>query len=60
MTANDLVARPSLLESPQDSVSSVPQLYPQLEELLFPLISRMMSEEGADVLEEARRGYPPR
>lgn len=34
-------------------MSSVPQLYPQLEELLFPLISRMMSEEGADVLEEA-------
>lgn len=35
-------------------MSTVPSLYPQLEELLFPLITRMMSEEGGDVLEEAR------
>ena len=35
-----------------DSVCSIPQLYPQLEELLFPILHRYTSEEGLDVFEE--------
>lgn len=35
-----------------DSVSSVPELYPQLEELVFPILHRYTSTDGQDVFEE--------
>ncbi len=35
-----------------ESVSALPHLFPQLEEVLFPLFERMCSQEGLDVLEE--------
>ena len=35
-----------------DSVSRLPHLFPQLEEILFPIMQAMCSEEGQDVFEE--------
>lgn len=35
-----------------DAVSSLPELYPQLEELLFPILEKYSSESGLDVFEE--------
>ena len=35
-----------------DAVSSLPELYPQLEELLYPILEKYTSEEGLDVFEE--------
>lgn len=35
-----------------DAVSSLPELYPQLEELLFPILEKYSSEAGLDVFEE--------
>lgn len=35
-----------------DAVSSLPELYPQLEELLYPILQKYTSEEGLDVFEE--------
>jgi hypothetical protein len=35
-----------------DAVSSLPELYPQLEELLFPILEKYSSELGLDVFEE--------
>ncbi|KFM27576.1 Importin-7, partial [Auxenochlorella protothecoides] len=35
-----------------DSVSGVPELYPQLEELVFPVLHRYTSTDGQDVFEE--------
>ena len=35
-----------------DSVSRLPLLFPQLEEILFPIMQAMCSEEGQDVFEE--------
>jgi hypothetical protein len=35
-----------------ESVSSLPQLFPQLEDILFPILHRFCSSEGADVFEE--------
>ena len=35
-----------------DAVSSLPELYPQLEELLFPIMEKYTSEDGLDVFEE--------
>ena len=35
-----------------DSVSSLPHLFPQLEEILFPIMQAMCTEEGQDVFEE--------
>ena len=37
-------------------VSSLPELFPTLEELLFPLMQKMISTEGQDIFEEASRG----
>ena len=35
-----------------DSVSSLPHLFPQSEEILFPIMQAMCTEEGQDVFEE--------
>ncbi len=35
-----------------DAVSSLPELYPQLEDLLFPILEKYSSEAGLDVFEE--------
>lgn len=35
-----------------DSVSSMPALFPQLEEILFPVMQRLSSTDGQDVFEE--------
>jgi hypothetical protein len=35
-----------------ESMSSMTQLYPQLEEILFPLMFKMCSSEGQEVFEE--------
>ena len=35
-----------------DSVSRLPQLFPQLEDILFPIMQAMCSEDGQDVFEE--------
>ncbi|EIE23737.1 ARM repeat-containing protein [Coccomyxa subellipsoidea C-169] len=35
-----------------DSVSSMPALFPQLEDILFPVMQRLSSTEGQDVFEE--------
>ena len=37
-------------------VSSLPELFPTLEELLFPLMQKMISTEGQDIFEEVNRG----
>ncbi len=34
------------------SVSGLPQLLPQLESILFPIMQRMVSTEGQDVFED--------
>lgn len=35
-----------------DSVSSMPQLFPQLEAILFPVMQRLVGTDGQDVFEE--------
>lgn len=35
-----------------ESVSRLPQMFPQLEEILFPIMQAMCSEDGQDVFEE--------
>lgn len=35
-----------------ESVCSLPELYPQLEDILFPLLQRYTSTEGQDIFEE--------
>ena len=35
-----------------DTVSSLPHLIPQLEAIVFPVLKRLVSSEGQDVLEE--------
>lgn len=35
-----------------ESVNALPHLYPAMEEVLFPIMSKMISTEGQDVLEE--------
>lgn len=35
-----------------DSVSTKPALFPQLEEIVFPILHQMLSEDGQDVFEE--------
>lgn len=40
------------LEAGCRSVSGLPQLLPQLESILFPIMQRMVSTEGQDVFED--------
>lgn len=35
-----------------ESVNALPHLYPAMEEILFPIMSKLISTEGQDVLEE--------
>eukprot|EP00898_Chlorokybus_atmophyticus_P004844 jgi/Chlat1/5360/Chrsp35S05283 len=35
-----------------ESVSSLPQLYPQLEDMLMPIMTKMLTTDGQDVYEE--------
>lgn len=35
-----------------ESVSRLPHMFPQLEEILFPIMQAMCSEDGQDVFEE--------
>jgi hypothetical protein len=41
------------METVLDAVSSVPELYPQMEDLLFPILERYISQEGLEIFEEA-------
>ena len=41
-----------------DAVSGVPELYPALEELLYPMLAQMLSTDGQDVFEEVRESAP--
>ena len=34
------------------SVSSVPELYPALEDILFPIMQKMISTDGQDLFDE--------
>ena len=43
----------SAMETVLEAISSVPHLYPQMEELLFPILERFTSQDGLDVFEEA-------
>lgn len=42
----------SAMETVLDAISSVAELYPQMEELLFPILERFTSSDGLDVFEE--------
>ena len=40
------------LSTTLESVSSLPHLFPQLEEILFPVMQKMCTSDGQDVFEE--------
>ncbi|GMH35700.1 hypothetical protein BSKO_03568 [Bryopsis sp. KO-2023] len=35
-----------------DSVNSMPQIYPKLEEICFPILEKMLKEDALDIIEE--------